>query len=52
MKKPSVATIVVERADIPQGFSKSFNNIKPKNTSLTTAISRSSVHGSLDPQFA
>eukprot|EP01038_Epipyxis_sp_PR26KG_P006145 gene6145-8472_t len=51
-KAPSVATIVVDRCARPQSFSKSFNNIKPQNTSLTTAVSRSTVHKSLDPQFA
>ncbi len=51
-KAPSVATIVVERAARPQGFSNSFQNIKPKNTSLTTALTRSTVHSTLDPQFA
>ena len=51
-KIPSVATIVTERAARPQGFSRSFNNIKPMNTSLTTSITRSNVHSSLDPQFA
>lgn len=51
-KAPTVATIVVDRAVRPQGFSKSFNNIKPKNTSLTTALTKSNVHTNLDPQFA
>ncbi len=51
-KAPSVATVVVSRAGRPQGFSNSFNNIKPKNSSLTTALTRSTVHGTLDPQFA
>lgn len=51
-KAPSVATIVVDRAVRPQGFSKSFNNVKPKNTSLTTALTKSNVHRTLDPQFA
>jgi hypothetical protein len=35
-----------------QGFSKSFNNVKPKNTSLTTSLTKSNVHKTLDPQFA
>lgn len=51
-KAPSVATIVVDRLGRPQGFSNSFLNIKPMNTSLTTAITKSTVHASLDPQFA
>lgn len=51
-KPPSVATLVVDRAARPQGFSRSFNNVKPQNTSLTTSITRSNVHSSLDPQFA
>lgn len=50
-KKPSVATAVIERHAIPQGFSKAFQNSKPQNTSLTTAITRSNVHSSLDPLF-
>lgn len=51
-KPPSVATLVIDRAARPQGFSRSFNNVKPQNTSLTTSITRSNVHSSLDPQFA
>jgi hypothetical protein len=51
-KPPSVATLVIDRAARSQGFSNSFNNIKAQNTSLTTAITRSNVHSSLDPQFA
>ena len=51
-KPPTVATIVSERYTIQQNFSKSFNNIKPKNTSLTTALTKSNVHRALDPQFA
>lgn len=35
-----------------QGFSKSFQNMKNENTGLNTAITRSTVHKSLDPQFA
>jgi hypothetical protein len=50
-KAPSIATIVVDRAAIPQGFSKAFNGIKPQNSSMTTSLSRSNVHSSLDPQF-
>jgi len=51
-KPPSLATIVTERATRKQAFSKSFNNVKPKNTSLTTALTKSNVHSTLDPQFA
>jgi hypothetical protein len=51
-KPPSVATLVTERLARPQAFSRSFQNIKPQNTSLTTSITRSNVHSSLDPQFA
>lgn len=51
-KAPSVATLTVDRAGIPQAFSKSFQNIKPQNTSLTTSLTRSTVHKTLDPQFA
>lgn len=50
-KIPSVATLVTDRAARQQTFSKSFNNVKPKNSSLNTAISRSTVHPKLDPQF-
>jgi hypothetical protein len=51
-KPPTIATIVNERYTTQQNFSKSFNNAKPKNTSLTTALTRSNVHKALDPQFA
>ena len=51
-KAPTVATYVSERANRPQGFSKSFNNIKPQNSGLSTGLSKSTVHPSLDPQFA
>lgn len=50
-KSPSVATYVAERAFRPQDFSKSFNGIKPKNSSLNTSITKSTVHPRLDPQF-
>lgn len=50
-KKPSVATAVLDRKAIPQGFSKGFNRVKPENTSLTTALTRSNVHKALDPLF-
>lgn len=50
-KPPSKATIVIDRAAIPQGFSSSFNGIKPSSSSMNTALSRSTVHPSLDPQF-
>eukprot|EP01039_Chlorochromonas_danica_P008895 gene8896-9814_t len=51
-KAPNVATLVVDRACRPQGFSKSFNQVKPRNTSLTTALTKSTVHKAFDPQFA
>ncbi len=51
-KKPTIATFVADRASIPQGFSSSFNNVKPKNSGLNTGLSRSNVHSKLDPQFA
>lgn len=50
-KPPSVATFVAERHSKRQDFSKSFNSIKPKNTSLNTSLSKSNVHKELDPQF-
>lgn len=48
-QKPSEATFVAERAGIPQGFSKSFNGVKPMNSSLNTGMSKSKVHSSLNP---
>jgi hypothetical protein len=50
-KLPSVATFVAERAYRPQDFSKSFNGIKPKNSSLNTSVTKSTIHPKLDPQF-
>lgn len=50
-KKPSVATFVADRRGRPQEFSNSFNGIKPKNSSLNTSLSKSTVHPKLDPQF-
>lgn len=50
-KAPSIATYVSDRAFRPQDFSKSFNGIKPKNSSLNTSITKSTVHPRLDPQF-
>ena len=49
--KPTAATFVLDRNSRPQGFSASFNNVKPKNTSLNTSITKSTVHPKLDPQF-
>ena len=51
-KAPTVATFVSERHSIPQGFSAGFNGVKPQNSGLNTGLSRSTVHPSLDPQFA
>jgi hypothetical protein len=51
-KAPTVATYVAERAGRPQGFSNSFQGIKPQNSGLNCGISKSTVHPSLDPQFA
>lgn len=51
-KAPTIATLVSERASIPQGFSSSFQNVKPKNSALNTALSKSTVHPKLDPSFA
>jgi hypothetical protein len=50
-KGPTMATIVTDRANRPQGFSKSFLGVKPKNSSLNTGLTKSNVHPSLDPQF-
>ena len=51
-KAPTIATYVSERCFKTQNFSKSFLGVKPKNSSLNTGLSRSTVHPSLDPQFA
>ena len=51
-KAPTVATFVADRAGRPQGFSNSFQGIKPQNSGLNTGLSKSTVHPSLDPQFA
>ena len=51
-KAPTIATFVSERSIRPQGFSKSFQNVNPKNSSLNTSMTKSNVHPNLDPQFA
>ena len=51
-KAPSIATFVADRRGRPQGFSNSFQGIKPQNSGLNVGITRSTVHPSLDPQFA
>jgi len=51
-KAPTVATFVAERAARKQGFSKSFNGVKPQSTGLNTGLTKSNVHPKLDPQFA
>ena len=51
-KAPTVATFVADRAGRPQGFSNSFQGIKPQNSGLNCGLSKSTVHPSLDPQFA
>eukprot|EP00605_Chrysophyceae_sp_TOSAG23-4_P002762 GSChrysophyteH1.ASY1.ANO1.3046.1 assembled CDS len=51
-KPPTVATFVADRAGRPQGFSNSFQGIKPQNSGLNTGLTKSTVHPSLDPQFA
>lgn len=51
LKRPTRATYVTERLSRPQGFSSGFNGIKPKNSSLNTTLSKSTVHKNLDPQF-
>jgi hypothetical protein len=51
-KAPSMATVVIERAAISQGFSSSFSGTKSQSSSMNTGLSRSNVHQSLDPQFA
>lgn len=51
LKRPTQATYVTERLSRPQGFSNGFNGIKPKNSSLNTTLTKSTVHKQLDPQF-
>jgi len=51
-KAPTIATFVADRRGRPQGFSNSFQGIKPQNSGLNVGITRSTVHPSLDPQFA
>lgn len=51
-KPPTVATFVSERFGVGQDFSRSFNNVKPQSSGLNTGLTRSTVHPSLDPQFA
>lgn len=51
-KAPTVATFVAERAARKQGFSKSFQGVKPQSTGLNTGLTKSNVHPKLDPQFA
>lgn len=48
-QKPSEATYVADRLGRPQGFSKSFNGVKPMNSSLNTGMSKSKVHPALNP---
>lgn len=52
LKAPTRATFVSERFSIPQGFSSSFNGVKPQNSGLNCGMTKSNVHPSLDPQFA
>ena len=51
-KMPTYATYVAERFSRQQGFSNSFNGVKPMNSGLNCGLSKSSVHAKLDPQFA
>jgi hypothetical protein len=51
LKRPTQATYVADRLSRPQGFSNGFNGVKPKNSSLNTTVSKSTVHKQLDPQF-
>jgi hypothetical protein len=51
LKRPTQATYVADRLSRPQGFSNGFNGVKPKNSSLNTTLSKSTVHKQLDPQF-
>lgn len=50
-KPPTIATVASERLPKKQDFSKSFGALKPRNSSMNTAITRSNIHSSLDPQF-
>ena len=47
-----VATYVSERFGVGQDFSRSFNGIKPTSGGLNCGITKSTVHDSLNPQFA
>jgi len=51
-KAPTIATFVADRRGRPQGFSKSFQGVKPQSSGLNVGITKSTVHPSLDPQFA
>lgn len=51
-KPPTVATYVSERFGVGQDFSRSFNGIKPTSGNLNCGITKSTVHDSLNPQFA
>jgi hypothetical protein len=50
-KPPTEATFVAERAFRTQAFSRSFNHMKPKSSSLNTGLTKSTIHPTLDPQF-
>jgi hypothetical protein len=50
-KPPTEATFVAERLHRSQAFSKSFQHMKPKSSSLNTGLTKSTIHPSLDPQF-
>lgn len=50
-KAPTIATFVASRESRPQGFSRSFNGVKPNNSSLNTSLTKSTIHPKLDPQF-
>jgi len=50
-KRPSAATFTFERVARSQNFSNAFNGIKYRDQGLNTAVTKSSVHSELDPQF-
>lgn len=51
-KPPTVATFVSQRCGVAQDFSRSFNGIKPQSGGLNCGVTKSTVHDSLNPQFA
>eukprot|EP00611_Tribonema_gayanum_P020187 TRINITY_DN3636_c0_g1_i1.p1 TRINITY_DN3636_c0_g1~~TRINITY_DN3636_c0_g1_i1.p1 ORF type:complete len:172 (+),score=35.96 TRINITY_DN3636_c0_g1_i1:221-736(+) len=51
-KAPTEATYAFHRRARLQAFSNGFNSARYRDMGLNTAITKSAVHSSLDPQFA